>query len=199
MNSKVALRRALEAGFGLETDLRDLNGSLVISHDPARLEAIELTFPDLLELYLQIGTGGVLALNVKADGLAPQIKAALEGSKIERYFVFDMSVPDTRAYLSAGMRVFTRRSEYETGSALDEAAVGLWLDAFEASHVPADLLATALDSRLSVALVSPELHHRPHLEAWHKWRDILKERQHVAERAMICTDRPDIAHQFFCS
>jgi glycerophosphoryl diester phosphodiesterase len=32
-NTLVAFERALENGFGIETDFRDFNGSLVISHD----------------------------------------------------------------------------------------------------------------------------------------------------------------------
>jgi glycerophosphoryl diester phosphodiesterase len=34
-NTEAAFRRALENGFGIETDFRDCGGSLVVSHDPA--------------------------------------------------------------------------------------------------------------------------------------------------------------------
>ena len=32
-NTEIAFSRALSHGFGIETDFRDLNGQLVISHD----------------------------------------------------------------------------------------------------------------------------------------------------------------------
>jgi glycerophosphoryl diester phosphodiesterase len=32
-NTEVAFIRALECGFGIETDIRDVSGDLVISHD----------------------------------------------------------------------------------------------------------------------------------------------------------------------
>ncbi|MDB5448782.1 MAG: hypothetical protein JWQ97_4099, partial [Phenylobacterium sp.] len=33
-NSRTAFARTLEAGFGTETDVRDLVGQLVVAHDP---------------------------------------------------------------------------------------------------------------------------------------------------------------------
>ena len=45
-NSDIALRRGFSLGLGTETDIRDLNGELVISHDPAKPGV--LTFADLL-------------------------------------------------------------------------------------------------------------------------------------------------------
>ena len=50
-NSAAALRRALENGFGVETDIRDLDGQLVISHDPPRAGAMRLA--DFLDAYVE--------------------------------------------------------------------------------------------------------------------------------------------------
>ena len=41
-NSEGAFRAALSAGYGIETDIRDFDGRLVISHDPARADAMDL-------------------------------------------------------------------------------------------------------------------------------------------------------------
>ena len=41
-NSFEALKRALEEGFGIETDFRDCNGVIVISHDPPEGDEIEV-------------------------------------------------------------------------------------------------------------------------------------------------------------
>lgn len=40
-NTFPAFERALQNGFGIETDFRDCNGELVISHDPASQNAIK--------------------------------------------------------------------------------------------------------------------------------------------------------------
>jgi hypothetical protein len=63
-NSDTALRRGFSLGLGTETDIRDLNGELVISHDPAKPGV--LTFADLLSM---TPPNALLALNVKSDGL----------------------------------------------------------------------------------------------------------------------------------
>ena len=68
-NSSVAIERALAEGFGVETDLRDLAGRVVVSHDPPR--GGELAFEALLAIADRHPGSGPLALNVKADGLQP--------------------------------------------------------------------------------------------------------------------------------
>ena len=92
-NEIVAFERAFEAGYGVETDVRDLNGVLVISHDMAKEGG--LTLDQMLDIHRAFGRPGVLALNVKCDGLCAPLVEAISRSKVERYFVFDMSVPDT--------------------------------------------------------------------------------------------------------
>src|ERR1041385_640435 len=62
-NQEVAFRRALGLGFGIETDIRDLAGDLVISHDPAPAGA--MPYSRFMALYLGYGDKGPLAINVK--------------------------------------------------------------------------------------------------------------------------------------
>ena len=107
-----------------------------------------------------------------------------------------MSVPDTLGYLAQDMTVFTRHSEYEAGSRLDERAAGIWLDAFERSFVAPDDIDRVLGRGQIAALVSPELHHKPHEDAWRVWRDTLATRSDDA-RVMLCTDLPDQAETYF--
>jgi glycerophosphoryl diester phosphodiesterase len=133
-NSPAALARAFAAGYGIETDLRDCAGEIVVSHDMPQTGT--MTFDALLDLYLSHDTRPTLALNVKADGMAATIADRLATRGITQYFVFDMSVPDTLGYLAQGSTVYTRRSEFERGSRLDERAAGIWLDAFEVISMP---------------------------------------------------------------
>ena len=41
-NTQTAFLRALENGFGIETDLRDFDGTLVISHDMANAQCLSV-------------------------------------------------------------------------------------------------------------------------------------------------------------
>ena len=65
-NALSALRAAL--GFGIETDIRDALGELVISHDPPRSKDA-VKFECFLDLVLATKSAGRIALNIKADGL----------------------------------------------------------------------------------------------------------------------------------
>jgi hypothetical protein len=194
-NAPISFDRALEAGYGIETDIRDRDGSLVISHDMAGADAQSLD--DFLTSYVRYPARPTLALNIKADGLAELLAERLGAHGVDNIFVFDMSVPDTLGYLALYMPIFTRRSEYEGGSLLDRSAAGVWLDALVTPFVPPEDLVAALDEGLAVVLVSPELHRRPHEEAWHLWQDVLRGRGADAPACMICTDFPDEADRFF--
>jgi glycerophosphoryl diester phosphodiesterase len=194
-NSLHALREAAARGAGIETDLRDCGSRLVISHDIAPPDA--LSFEHLLESIAATGKQPMLALNIKADGLCELLRQMLAHFGVTRYFCFDMSVPDTLPYLKAGMTVFTRRSEFEPGGQLDSRAQGLWLDAFEQEFVPPSLLEDILAEARTAALVSPELHGRPHLDAWAAWREVIRRRQPAPEKIMLCTDLVDEAEVFF--
>jgi glycerophosphoryl diester phosphodiesterase len=75
-NSLGALRRALDAGHGHETDVRDRLGELVISHDPPTgTEALPLS--SLLAAYRSSGSTATLAINIKSDGLHDRLAATL--------------------------------------------------------------------------------------------------------------------------
>ncbi len=48
-NTKTAFERAFDSGFGIETDLRDIKGTIVISHNMPKGD--EMTFEELLKLF----------------------------------------------------------------------------------------------------------------------------------------------------
>jgi glycerophosphoryl diester phosphodiesterase len=194
-NTVAALRRALEAGFGIETDLRDHDGRLVIAHDPA-----SDTAPLFEEFLAAVGPSvrdtAMLALNVKSDGLQPLLTEALRAVDPDSVYVFDMSVPDTLGYLAnTPAPVFVRQSEHETEPVLYEAAAGVWLDAFERDWYGPELIHRHLDNGKIVAVVSPELHHRPYQMLWEMLRQFKGESGW--ERLQLCTDHPDAAREFF--
>jgi hypothetical protein len=191
-NTALAFVRALDSGFGIETDFRDSRGQLVISHDLPLEGAMKID--EFIDLFKRSPVMAPIALNIKADGLHILIKELIAKSNMSNYFVFDMSVPDTRTYLSEQIRVFTRLSEYEVQPALLEQSQGVWLDAFEREWYDAQVITELLSKSKHVAIVSPELHSRSHIGLW----KFLKENNfHQNPQISLCTDLPLDAKKFF--
>ena len=198
-NSRAALERAFVEGFGVETDIRDQNGALVISHDLPLGNCI--TFEELLSLYRRHDPPGPMALNVKADGLQSLFADALAKGDIcgDDYFFFDMSIPDAFGYARQDLPIYTRESELEPAPHLLDMAQGIVLDCFRSDWiVPAKIL-QHLQAGRSVMLISPELHGRDPAQAWAAWRELTDARleQPTGARLMLCTDRPREAKEFF--
>lgn len=191
-NSLAAFVRALEGGAGIETDLRDANGTVVIAHDLPL--GGEMTLDDFLALAARYPAGRPLALNIKADGLQRLVKEALARHAIDDAFVFDMSVPDTLGYLRQDLPVYTRCSEYERVPACLDQARGVWLDAFHGEWYDWPLVRSWLAAGKAVCLVSPELHGRPH-RAW--WEALRANDLHGEPLLSLCTDFPTDAKDFF--
>jgi hypothetical protein len=191
-NTEIAFRRALDNGLGVETDVRDRCGTLVISHNPPT--GGELSLAEFLGIYALCEKRPVLALNVKADGLGDCIATALCAAGIHTAFVFDMSIPDTLDYVKADMPVFVRQSEHELVPALYEQAIGVWLDAFRTEWFSIEDIEGHLRRGKKVCLVSPELHGRQHLPLWKR---MYEAGLHTTAGVMICTDYPLEARAFF--
>lgn len=193
-NTEIAFRRSFELGFGTETDIRDYCGELVISHDIAHSGC--MTFRDFLQLYSSYSADLPLALNIKADGLQNKMLVELHKYQITNYFVFDMSVPDGLAYLKAGIKTFTRQSEFEPHPAFYESAQGVWLDEFADHWVNQSIITSHLMKGKDICIVSPELHKRPMQNEWLHYKEIssgLKAKRNL----MLCTDMPEEAERMF--
>jgi hypothetical protein len=196
-NTLEAFERAFAAGHGVELDVRDQNGLLVVSHD-CPVGAC-LSFETTLAAYGRAGAPGRLAINIKADGLAGRLTEMLvRRSLVERCFVFDMSVPDMLVYLAGPIPVYTRFSEFEQDPACYDRCAGVWLDAFMEPWASTKRLVDDIGHGKAVALVSPELHGKPHGEAWREWSQALASIQGGGPgQAMLCTDFPDQAQRAF--
>lgn len=186
-NSLIAFERNVEVGIGTETDIRDRDGVLVVSHDPADSQA--MTWLDVLDLFERSGLP--LAVNVKADGLSDMVADSLAGREINA-FMFDMSGPETVRYARAGLPYFTRHSDVERDPILYETAAGVWLDSFGPEWFDLAVIERHLDHGKKVCVVSSELHGRDPGDLWemltpYKRRDGL----------MICTDLPQQAASRF--
>jgi glycerophosphoryl diester phosphodiesterase len=189
-NTLGAFHRSVKEQFGTETDFRDMNGELVVSHDPPTQETF-LKTSELMNVFK--GTGLILAVNVKSDGVARLIKDVMDSYRQE-YFAFDMSGPQMRQYLQIGVPVYTRHSDIEPYPILYEDAVGVWLDDFEGNWISQATIREHLSASKKVCVVSSELHGRSHNDLWEMLRASgLSHTEHVT----LCTDFPDQAADFF--
>ncbi len=193
-NSRAAFERSFSNGFGIETDVRDFNGHLVVSHDLPSAESMLLE--DFFDLYQQYSTQVTLALNIKADGLQDQLERQLVAHEIEKYFVFDMAVPDGLLYLRRGIISYTRQSEYEPVPPYYDLADGIWLDEFDRHWINEDVIERHISAGKNVCIVSPELHKRSYKDEWKQYRN-LERRLGRNDLMFLCTDYPELARGFF--
>ena len=190
-NTIHAFQRSFALGFGTETDIRDLKGELVISHDMPTGD--EIRFEEFLALassYQHINSL-TLALNIKSDGLLAPLETILAKYKHLDIFVFDMSVPDSRSYLNSGLSTFMRMSEVEKTAAWLDQAEGIWLDGFTQHLVRQHNALLNSEQRQKLCVVSPELHGRDQMELW----PLLNSFTHY-ESLILCTDSPEKAAKF---
>ena len=188
-NSLEALVAAAEHGFGVETDIRDCLGSLVIGHDPADVDALQATSA-LQSMVTAAPLPMVLALNVKADGLAPLLDPVLDLVATHLTFFFDMSLPQLVTYSRQELPVAVRVSEYEPLRPELFAKLNLrtrvWLDAFDSDWWLDEPQITALASSGTIIVVSPELHGRDPERVWNWFVQSANQGLDV----LLCTDEP---------
>lgn len=191
-NSLESFIKSAKSGFGCETDIRDFNSELVISHDiPGN---IILKINSVLEQFQNRDL--LLALNIKADGLQNLIQKVLNQYQISNYFVFDMSIPETKKYIESGFNVFGRQSEFESETSFYNEVKGIWMDTFYRIWYSEEDVNRHLVNGKQVCFVSAELHNRNHLEHWQFLKSLSLIRN---ENLILCTDFPDDADIYFNS
>lgn len=189
-NSTKSFRHSIDCGFGTETDIRDYNSELVVSHDVASQNSLK--FNSIIQSFKDVNL--MLALNIKADGLQKLLQQMIEQYNLTNYFVFDMSIPDTIQYIGKGFNVFCRQSEYETIVPFYREINGIWLDAFKEIWYNSDLVNNHLNNGKQVCIVSAELHKRDHFKHW----QFLKSWSFIKnDNLILCTDYPEEAKIFF--
>lgn len=178
-NTTSAIAAAVDRGMAVETDIRDLNGELVISHDAPSSPNNDVL--DLLKL------NATTALNIKSDGLLkldfPSVQRLLKGVNS---FAFDGSIPEMLNFRKANLPHALRISEYE--QELSWETPYIWLDAFISDWWIEGELLNKFSEKHFVVVVSPELHGRQHLKVWDKVIEQISDGNH---NLGVCTDLPD--------
>ena len=194
-NSLQSFKNSLCNDFGIETDIRDHDGDLVISHDIPLKNCNHLLLDELLEFYKANNYDKTLALNIKSDGLCSLLRKKLDDFNIENYFVFDMSVPDTLSYQKEDVKFYSRQSEYEKEPILYKESHGIWLDEFHSDWVTNEVIKSHHINMKKVCVVYPELHGRNYLDKWKNYKDISIRNPELS--IILCTDFPLEARSYF--
>ena len=140
---------------GIEFDIRDTGGEIVVQHDPflgGQLFTDFLKFCPSNKFYI---------VNVKSEGIERRAIADLEAHGIKRFFLLDCSIPMmVRLGKMGERRLAVRFSEYESQATVEAMASfvsWVWVDVF--TQLPlTSLVETFIRNRgLKLCLVSPEL------------------------------------------
>ena len=194
-NTLQALTYAVKLGFGLEFDVRDYCGSVVISHNPPVSKILTLE-----DLFTQISAKVKkeelsLAINVKCDGIERELMTLISLFGLEPYsFLFDLSIPTMIQFSKMApkntLQIATRLSEYETVPVLLSKCTHIWVDCFDTDWYNPKMLVEELYKDKKIVFVSPELHGRHHMKVWEQLRD-------VELPLYLCTDFPEEAKNYF--
>ncbi len=188
------LKDALDKGFGIETDIRDFNGELVISHELPKASSPKLS--EFLRIIPKLKMGQAIAFNIKSDGQHKLLKSMLDDyPALKNIFFFDMSVPTL--YLFSKFlpkeNLATRVSDIEPEPNLYDSVQWVWIDCFTRDFDEWGKAKKYLLGGKKLAFISPELHKRPHTPFWRE----LKENFPRDEGVYLCTDYVEDAVSFF--
>lgn len=190
-NTISAFKLALNNYYGIETDIRDQNGHLVVSHDIPKKKSTRLS--ELFRIYSLNSSDRTLALNIKADGLQKELLKLLKKYDIKNYFVFDMSIPESIKYSKTPLNIYMRLSEYEKNYK-NFVFKGLWIDQFNSDWISPMQIKIYLKSKINICLVSSELHQRDQEQLW---KMIFRNNIYKYKNFSLCTDFPSEARKFF--
>ena len=174
---------------GIEVDLKNHNGKIVLSHNPLakNQQAVQL------ESLFRKTPKTFFALNIKEDGLAPELKKLISRHKIKNYMCFDLSLPESLQYQKEQLKIFSRVGDLDPKPKVY--ANDLVIDVFTQSNFTKILRTLkGLKGPHQLFFISPELHGDKVEENWSKIKKFIQTSNHSA---YLCTDLPSKALQFF--
>lgn len=143
--------------YGVELDLRDFAGEIILEHDP-------FIKGENFESYLKNFKHKTMILNIKTEGIEFKILDLLKKYSIDDYFFLDCSFPAiVKLCRSSEEKIALRFSEYEpleAANSMKGKVRWLWIDCF--SKLPLNRANYRLMKEwgYQLCLVSPELQGR---------------------------------------
>jgi hypothetical protein len=152
----------------------------------------EMSFEELL--ILMDGRNLPLALNIKADGMAENIRELLEKYRHTNYFTFDMSLPELVFQLRQGLPVYAGISDIMPRAPSIQGIQGIWLDCFLGDWYGPEKIDELISMYHKVCIVSADLHTR---DTGGQWAAVRQAANFPGDDLMLCTDKPLEAACFF--
>jgi len=179
--------RNTSSEYGVEIDVRTDCKELILSHDPLMNGC---KFKDWLKYY----SHKFIILNVKEEGLEPNILNALSQYGIDKFFFLDQTFPILlRTAMAGERRCAVRISEYEsieTVIAMSGYIDWVWVDVFNKLPIGKDEWKKLKSLGLKLCIVSPELVGRTGKMHINKLQIELKEKKIKLDA--VCTKNPNL-------
>lgn len=140
--------------YGVEIDLRDYGGKLILQHDPFKNG-------EDFEEYLKHYNHGTMILNIKSERIEYKVLELIQQYNITKYFFLDSSFPMINQLSNEGEKnIALRFSEFE-GLDTILAMVGkvdwVWVDCFTNLPITKENHSILKELGFKFCLVSPEL------------------------------------------
>ena len=153
---------SVEPAYGVEIDLRNHNGELILAHDPFSADLVH--FIDWLKFYHH----DMIVLNIKEEGLETKILEVVSALNVQNFFFLDQSFPFLfKTLISGESRTAIRFSDLESIDTVTRTLnmsvtkpKWLWIDSFSGEWSHLKELDKIKSLGLNVCLASPELHGR---------------------------------------
>ena len=193
-DTKESFFHAINSNIGIELDVRNHLGSIVVSHDPIKEEPI-LLLEDIFKFVFECKYKKYIAINIKEDNLQDSIIKLIEKYKIENWFSFDHSIPDL--LISKKLNAFIRISEYEPLHKIFDLDKyeGFWLDSFNSPFWYDLKYVENLLTKGNLAIVSSDLHGFSPYGQWSLLKNLIHEP--IRNKLFLCTDLIDQAKHYF--
>ena len=146
---------------GIEFDIRDSAGELIVVHDAFMTDYYQ-TFSEFLTF---CRPDKFYIVNVKAEGIEQRAIHMLEAAGIRNFFLLDVGIPAMmRLHKTGETRFAIRYSEVEpmeNVDALKHIGTWVWVDCFTKYSLTREVAQTFKSWGLKICLVSPDLQGRP--------------------------------------
>ena len=171
---------SIPTDYGIEFDIRDSNGKIIVTHDP-------FTEGEEFEIFLSHLTNRFLIVNIKSEGIELKALELLKKYRFENFFLLDCSFPAIIKLSKLGeKRIALRFSEYENcANIIDnkDKAMWVWVDCFNNFPLTKKIEEIFHAHNLKICIVSPELHNKS--ELIEKYKNYIKNENIFVDA--ICT------------